>query len=312
MNDWSVTNSAAEHRVVEAEERGRFAGHPTGPLVFLGLAGAHGNSVQSVRRRAQVCTEREPGLGAARAAAEVQARRGDTQRLELRAELHRAGHVAEGADAARAAHRNHVRDAAAGPDTGFDFTNLLLVETDGQHRIDRRHEVDAGAEEAVEQQIAFVGRGRAVRREHQLAVHAGDAGRARGHSRVVRLHGAGRDERGGAGAPGVADQVLQLASLVAAAGEAGEVVALDENSWTACRPAERIAQPHGFVERRRERGQSDQRPSGQAGGDFAMGHGAGIPTLLSSARRSSGRPATNCMSAPVLGCARRSRHACSA
>ena len=64
------------------------------------------------------------------------------------------------------------------------------------------------------------------------------AGRRR-HPAVVRLRGADGHERPGAGAERVAAQELQLAGLVAAHAETGQVVALDPQPLPARQPGPR-------------------------------------------------------------------------
>ena len=242
-----------QHRRVVAKQRRGLAGDPAGPLELLGFAAADRNAVQGEAGSAQVRTQRQPGLRAARAAGEVEPGRADAERVELPAQFERAGDVAQRADGARPANRNHVRRAAAGADGGLHPAHGLLVEADRQRRVDRRHEVHAGAEQAIEQQVAFVGGRRGVGGQHQFGGHAGDAGGAGGHAGVIRLHRAGGDERRGAGTPGVADQEVELARLVAAAGQPGEVVALDEDARAPRRPAQGLAQPGRVLQRRRQR-----------------------------------------------------------
>ena len=107
--------------------------------------------------------------------------------------------------------------------------------------------VQLGAEQLGEQLVA--GRPvRAVARQHEVHLQAEHGAGGRRHPAVVGLPGADRDERPGAGPQRLAAQELQLAGLVAAGAEPGEVVALDPQAGAAgqARPA---------LQRRRQRRQ---------------------------------------------------------
>jgi hypothetical protein len=65
------------------------------------------------------------------------------------------------------------------------------------------------------------------------------------------LHGAGRDDDGGAARAGVRDEKFQLPRLVAAQRQPGEVVALQQDSRRVFLAPERFPQPGQLVERRR-------------------------------------------------------------
>ena len=103
-------------------------------------------------------------------------------------------------------------------------------------------------------------------------------GGRRRHARVVRLHGAGRDERGGALGQRVRHQELELARLVAAQPQPREVVALHEDARTARRAAERAPQARRLVERRGQRGQPGARAVRRAGGRDVACHVARLVT----------------------------------
>ena len=115
-----------------------------------------------------------------------------------------------------------------------------------------RNEMNRRGEQVVEEQVALNGRMCIAGGQHQRTLESGGAGRRSGHARVVRLHGAARHQRIGALAQRVCDEELELACLVAAEREAGEIVAFDQDVWTALGSAERRTKTGGFDERRRE------------------------------------------------------------
>ena len=108
-------------------------------------------------------------------------------------------------------------------------------------------EVQLGAEPLGQQQVA--GRPqRPVARQHEVdleAEHGAGGGR---HPAVVGLRRADGDQRAGAAAQRLGAQELQLAGLVAAGAEPGQVVALDPQPGPA-------RQPGPPLERGRQRGQ---------------------------------------------------------
>ena len=99
------------------------------------------------------------------------------------------------------------------------------------------------AEQPVEQEVALQRRVGLARGEHEDAVESNGARGGGRHPRVVGLRRAARDDDVGSLREGVGHQELELARLVAAERESGEVVALDEDSWTPVGAAERGAQP---------------------------------------------------------------------
>ena len=81
------------------------------------------------------------------------------------------------------------------------------------------------AEQVVEDQIAL-GTLRRVPVDHAVAGHAVPGRSCGGHAHVVALEGPAGDQGVAAPGPGVGHQELELAGLVAAAGQAGEIVPL--------------------------------------------------------------------------------------
>ena len=137
---------------------------------------------------------------------------------------------------------------------------LDFVGGDGVARIRiRPNEVNRRAEQPVEQQIALERRVGRSRREHEHAVESNRACSGGRHPRVVGLRRAARDHDVGVLRQRVAHQELELARLVAAEREPGEVVALDEDSWTPGGAAKRGAQPMRLDDGRRQRGEGDAR-----------------------------------------------------
>jgi hypothetical protein len=76
---------------------------------------------------------------------------------------------------------------------------------------------------------------------------------------MVGLNRAGRDETRGIQPKRVADKELEFPGFVAAEGEAGEVVALQQDSWTPPLAAERATQPRRLGDRSREGGETKTR-----------------------------------------------------
>ena len=123
----------------------------------------------------------------------------------------------------------------------------------------------------VEQQVAVDRRVLGARELEDVAGEA-EAGGERGvQPRVVRLRHVGDDQRVGALGPDVAEAELQVADLVAAEGEAGGVVALDEEARRV--RAERLAQPGHVLQRGRQVRQVHARQCGDALGETLAAHG---------------------------------------
>jgi hypothetical protein len=95
--------------------------------------------------------------------------------------------------------------------------------------------------ETVEQQVALHG-GLAVGRQHELTPQPRGAGSRGGHPRMIGLDGAGRHNDSSALGERIRDQEFQLARLVPAKSQSGQVIALDQDRRTAPRSAERRAQ----------------------------------------------------------------------
>ena len=148
--------------------------------------------------------------------------------------------------------RNRVRRAAGLLDV-VDRLFPALLEADAEAGL---HEPHVGAHDAAEHDVAdpVVDD---VRPVHPALLHEHAAkpemGRDGGDlARVVRLHAADRDERVAAPRERVGDEVLELARLVAAEGEAGvAVVALGPDRGA----AQMLRQPVQPVDGRRAEGQ---------------------------------------------------------
>jgi hypothetical protein len=159
--------------------------------------------------------------------------------------------VAQRADGVRAAAGDDVGFAALGADL---FGHLFQF---GVHVAAGRDIAQLAAHQPVQQHIA---RAHIVDRigldplfQDDLAGHAVD-GRCGGRlAHVVRLHGALGHQGVGAGLQGRAQQEFQFAGLVAAAGQAGAVVALHPELGLA---AERLAQPGHGLQRRGQMGEA--------------------------------------------------------
>jgi hypothetical protein len=118
--------------------------------------------------------------------------------------------------------------------------------------------VNGRTEEVVEQQVAVGSRGWRTT-EQQVAVETERGGGRGGLAAVVRLRGAGGDQHVGALRKGGTDQELELARLVAAETQAGLVVALDQQPWT----AELVLESRQTVQRGRQERQRRARPRGE-------------------------------------------------
>src|SRR5262249_5156041 len=101
-----------------------------------------------------------------------------------------------------------------------------------------------------------------LRGEALARVGSGPGAGGRGHARTVRLGSGGGDDDVGPLRLDVCDDVLQLANLVAAQRQAGEVVALHQQPGQ----AQRLGQARRLIERRR------QRPELEAGKSIEIAH----------------------------------------
>lgn len=101
-----------------------------------------------------------------------------------------------------------------------------------------------------------------------MAVEPETGGGRRHLALAVRLHDAAGDQAVGAGGDRLVEHGIELAQLVAAAAEAGQVLALDPQRG----PAEMAAEPTERLERRREAGQPEARePPEPVGQDVEPG-----------------------------------------
>ena len=229
-------------------------------------------SVHEVRGVRKARPEDEPGSRASRAGGDVQAHGSLAGGGNLRHELERAGNVAEHADRAGAADRDHVGMFASGTQGSHDLGDHRSLVRAGCHPgvVGGADEVNLGAKEMVEQQVALdLGRVRSRGQDEARAEPDHPARRCR-HPGVVGLHATGRDEHRGAFAQRIGDEELQLAGLVPPAGEAGEVVALDEDPGRTPVAAEGVPEPPKLVKRRRQGGEPESRKTLQSDGDVGI------------------------------------------
>lgn len=162
----------------------------------------------------------QAGLGAHRGGGVVEANGGLAEGQELGEELEDHGDVADGTEG---------NAAASGDDVGALAGGAQLV-LDPFHGGDPgcliRNDADLGAHQAIEEEVA--GEGVAVASiENEEGAETGDSGGGGGHAGVVGLDGALGDKEVGAGGEGVGEEVFELAGLVAAEGETGQVVAFE-------------------------------------------------------------------------------------
>jgi hypothetical protein len=152
----------------------------------------------------------------------------------------------------------HVTDGRAWLDDGVDPTvhAAALRAIACGCRIDRVkerraqryiHELDAGAHQVVEQQIALRRRILSDPAEHQMAAQSEPRAGGCRLPAVIRLHAGTPHEHFCTLGQGMGQQMLIVAGLVASAGQAGAVVAFDEHARTQCG-----TQPRCLVQRSRQ------------------------------------------------------------
>ncbi|MNY42015.1 hypothetical protein D3C86_1768720 [compost metagenome] len=128
-------------------------------------------------------------------------------------------------------------------------------------------EVDLGAEEMVEQEIALI-EIRAIAAQDEDGLHAVFAGRSSRHAGVVGLVAAGGDEHLDTLGDGIGHQVFELAHLVAPTAEAGEIVPLDRK-----RNSKLGAQAFHLLDRRRQIAKGEPGDRFEFHADFLLNHG---------------------------------------
>ena len=185
------------------------------------------------------------------------------QLIGLDHDLAGAVDIAERPDRVRAAAGNDIGLAAARPHLGRRLLQL------GRHVAAAGHGADARREQPVHQDVAVAGVVDRLRPgplfQNDLAGQAMRRRRRRRLAHMVRLHRALGHQRIGTALEGVAQQELQLAGLVAPAGQARAVVALDPDLHP-----QRLAQPRQRLQRRRQMGEAD---AGKAGEMHGRGSG---------------------------------------
>ncbi len=183
--------------------------------------------------------------------------RHDAGGVALVEQLGVGGDVAEGADRRAPADRDRVGRQAVGGELGrqllpgdLQLAPVVVGTTD---------EVQLGTEQRRQREVALESC-RTIPREHEVDVETQPGTGGGGHPAVVRLRRADRDERPSARGNRLGTQELQLARLVAAGTEAGEVVALHPEAGTA-------GQLRSAFERRRQRRQGNPRDTVQSLGE---------------------------------------------
>ncbi len=175
-------------------------------------------------RSPQRSTGDEPGVGAAAGRRVHDRRRLDAGRGALFHQLDERRRVAERTGRGAPPDRNRVRRRAVGGERvgqgisgDHQLAPVALVGTGV---------VQLGAEQRRQELVARRSLG-SVARQHEVHLDPEHGAGRRRQPAVVRLRGADGHERAGAGADRIAAQELQLADLVAAHAQAGQVVALD-------------------------------------------------------------------------------------
>ena len=166
-------------------------------------------------------TGNQAGVGAARAVGHHD----DVDVIDLGAQLVDGGHVAQRADGRGASDRDEVRPASPVDEArhrGLDGILELVV-------LHRAGPLELRAEEVVEDHVAG-GHGRQPARHHGHAPELEAGGGRRRQAHVVALASAPGDQGVAPSRQRVGGQELELAHLVPAAAEAGQVVALDQQA----------------------------------------------------------------------------------
>ena len=210
------------------------SGVPTLTPFATPIANTSGASV--AERPPERSTGDEPGMGAAAGGRVHDRRRLDAGRGALVHQLDERDRVAERAGRGAAADRDRVRRRAVvgervgqGVSGNHQLAPMALVGTGV---------VQLGTEQRRQELVARRSLG-SVTRQHEVNLDPEHGAGRRRQPAVVRLCGADGHERAGAGADRIAAQELQLADLVAAHAQTGQVVALDPQPLPACqlRPA---------------------------------------------------------------------------
>ncbi|MDT4849682.1 hypothetical protein FQZ97_838090 [compost metagenome] len=168
--------------------------------------------------------QRQARVGAGAAGSQDHGGEGLAAGLDLPGQFQAGAHVAQGTQGIGAADGHQVRALAGGAQAfaggGEELVGIIQV----------GHQLDVGAEQvqqqavAVLQVIAVGGADGVFQQGH--AAEAEARGQRGGLAHVVGLDGAGGDQGIGAQGQGFGGEEFQLAHLVAAQGEGGEVVAL--------------------------------------------------------------------------------------
>jgi len=164
--------------------------------------------------------------------------------------------------------RDHVRVATAGANPIGELVEPAVVADLPLERV----EVEGGAHHVAQERVsdmpllAPLRRDPVVVQEHASEAHS----RSRGSrlAGLIGLHCSNRDEGVSTLLDGIGDDELELAGLVAAAGEAGEVVALDPDLG----PAEVVREPAERVHRGRQARQLEARMARQTRGQLGNVH----------------------------------------
>ena len=173
--------------------------------------------------------------------------------------------IAQRADGVRPAAGDHIGPPAARGDFGGDQGQL------GDHVGPARHGADLRAQQFVQQHIAGAvvvgGVGARAGLQDDLARQAEPGGGGGGLADMVRLHCALGDQGVGVVGQRIAQQIFELAGLVAAARQAGAVVALDpQRRPAAVGPREVLGQTGQRLERGRQVGEADGIEAGEVHG----------------------------------------------
>ncbi|MND69069.1 hypothetical protein D3C80_605310 [compost metagenome] len=206
----------------------------------------------------------EAGMGAGAAGGQHYGGEGLATGLDLLGQFQAGAHVTQGAEGVGAADGHQVGALAGGAQAfaggGQQFIGVVQV----------GHQLHLGAEQVEQQavavfQVVAIGGADGVLQQG----HAGQAqarGEGGGLADVVGLDGAGGDQGIGTLGQGIGGEEFQLAHLVAAEGEGGDVVALHMDGAT-----ELLRQPLQLLQRS---GRGDQFQAGKSG-EGGIEHGGG-------------------------------------
>ena len=211
-------------------------------LIFFAARDGHADHRQLRQRFAQRQRQTTVGPGAARG----QHHGGEFQAgvLDLLGQFQTGTHVAQCTESIGATDRHQIRFLAIAAQAHGECGELFVGVVEVVHQLDLGVEQIEQQAVAVAGVVAVVGAQRILQQRHATQAESGR--QCGGLAYVIRLQGAGGDQRVGALSEGIGGEVFEFAQLVAAHGQRRQVIAFDVHI---------AAQPGGqafeFFQRRR-------------------------------------------------------------